>query len=169
MDKDITIKRLLFDDWQDLKTIRLDALQSDPQVFLRRYDEEVQQGSAYWQRSLTKDAIKEKAIFGLYAGSQIIGMGGIHGETDALRTARLGGAYISAPYRGQGLAHELIKARLDWGRASALYDFASVSHRKGNAASCAVIIKAGFTFAEEKSILWPDGAEDAELIYRLKL
>jgi RimJ/RimL family protein N-acetyltransferase len=169
MDKNITIKRLFLDDWPDLKAVRLAALKADPQVFLRRYDEEQQQADRYWQRSFTGEALCSKAIFGLYAGDKIIGMGGIHGEADIARAARLGGAYIAAPHRGQGLAHRLINARLDWARANALYDDVYVSHRAGNGASQAAIKKAGFSFVKETQIVWPDGVEDAELIYKLTL
>jgi|TARA_R110002126_G_scaffold3263_1_gene18411 RimJ/RimL family protein N-acetyltransferase len=169
MDQNIKIKRLGYDDWQDLKAIRLEALLNNPQVFLRRYDDEIKQDDSYWQRSFVGEAAVQKAIFGLYANGVIIGMGGIHPEADIARAARLGGAYISAPYRGRGLAHGLIKARLDWARASALHDAAYVSHRKGNAPSKAAIEKAGFALAEQKMILWPDGAEAAEYIYKLKL
>lgn len=167
--KNIDIKQLGYDDWQDLKAIRLNALQNNPQVFLRRYADEIKQDDAYWQRSFIGEDAQFKAIFGLYAQGQIMGMCGIHPEAAAQRAARLGGAYISAPYRGMGLAHKMVKARLDWARQSLLYDAVYVSHRQGNAPSQAVIAKAGFCLEREEIILWPDGVKDAELIYKLAL
>lgn len=169
MSEDIYIKRLGKEDWQDLKSIRLEALRANPDVFLRRYDEEKQQADDYWQRSFKEDAFKEKAIFGVYDQNQIIGMGGLFPEADVQRAARLGGAYISAPYRGKGIAHKLLQMRLDWAKASGLYDAAYISHRKGNAASRSVILNAGFELVEEKAIQWPDGAVDDEYIYKLEL
>lgn len=169
MSDEYKIKQLQLRDWLDLKSIRLEALQKDPAVFLRRYSDEIKQADQYWQRSFKGNAAKEKAIFALYDGNDPIGMGGIYQEQDAANSARLGGAYISSAYRGLKLAHKLLSARIDWAKASGLFNQVSVSHRIGNAASAAVISKAGFSLMEKKDIEWPDGSVDEEWIYKLDI
>jgi RimJ/RimL family protein N-acetyltransferase len=162
----IEIKQLTLENWPDLKIIRLDALNSDPSGFLSSYAADIKKPDQHWQRSFEN---AEKAIFGVYDGADIIGMGGLHPEKYTQRAARLGGGYIKQPYRGRGLGRQLLQIRIDWARASGLYDAIYVSHRQGNVASQAMINKAGFSHHKAQSIAWPDGQMDDELIYRLTL
>ena len=164
--KTIEIKRLTLENWPDLKIIRLDALKSDPLGFLSSYAVDVKKPDLHWQRSFEN---AEKAIFGVYDGTDIIGMGGLHPEKDTPRAARLGGGYIKSAYRGQGLGGQLLQIRIDWARASGLYYAVYVSHRQNNAASQAMISKAGFAHIKTQEIAWPDGRMDNEMIYRLTL
>jgi RimJ/RimL family protein N-acetyltransferase len=160
----IEIKQLALENWPDLKTIRLDALNSDPSGFLSSYAADIKKPDQHWQRSF-KNA--EMRVFGVYDGAKIIGMGGLHPEKDTPRATRLGGGYIKQAYRGRGLGGQLLQIRIDWARASGLYDEIYVSHRQGNMASQAMINKAGFSHHKTQSIAWPDGQMDDELIYRL--
>ena len=165
---DYKIKRLYMADWPDLKAIRLEALKQDPQFFLRRYEDDRLEGDAFWQKSFADAALVDRALFGLYDGNKIIGMGGVSPDQDYKNAARLGGGYISKAYRGQGLAHVLISARIDWAKANPAYDCIYLSHRRGNKPSQAVAEKAGFQYVMDKNIQWPDGQNDAEWIYVLK-
>ena len=169
MKDDFDIKRLGLADWRDLKAIRLDALKQDPQFFLRRYEDEILQGDEFWQKSFAADMQDKRAIFGVYAQSRIIGMGGVSPDNDDADGARLGGGYIAKAYRGNGFAHRLISARIAWARANPAYRSLYLSHRLGNAPSQTVALKAGFALLKQQRIQWPDGGYDDELIYRLTL
>ena len=79
---DYKIKRLYMADWPDLKAIRLEALKQDPQFFLRRYEDDRLEGDAFWQKSFADAALVDRAIFGLYDGNKIIGMGGVSPDQD---------------------------------------------------------------------------------------
>lgn len=167
MKDEFIFRQLRIEDWQDLRAIRLEGLKADPGVFLMKYEDEVQKEDAYWQRGFLGEQQQDRALFGVYKDNQIIGMGGIFPQADEARAGRLGGGYISAAYRGQGLAKQLFALRVEWAKASGFYDKLYVLHREGNKASQAIIKGAGFKYLSEDIIDWPDGSRDKEYLYHL--
>ena len=49
---DITVRELAADEWEIFKTLRLRALQEDPEAFVASYEEESQHSDEEWQLSL---------------------------------------------------------------------------------------------------------------------
>lgn len=106
--RDVEIARLGADDWRELKTIRLEALQRDPAAFSSTYADSVAWPDEHWRQrlanpgSVTLVARTEAGPIGM-AGAIF----GADGETDV---AMIFGMYVSAAYRGQGVGRMVLQA-----------------------------------------------------------
>ena len=165
---EITIKRLVEEDWEALKTIRLQALQQNSDVFLSNYDKEVQYDAARWKSNLSD---KSGATFGLFDKNKIIGVTGVFtwkgDETGETAIACM--SFIEQGYRGKGYSKLFYEARITWAREQDCFDKIRVSHRQGNEASRVANQAFGFQLINKEMIKWPDGTKDFEYNYELNL
>ena len=155
-------------DWRDYKNIRLRALKQSGHLYLTRYDEAKDRSDDFWRAQLMSEGL---AVFGLYRGRELIGLTGIcrwYGDESG-RTACLVMSFIDAAYRGRGLSSLLYEARLSWLMNNGSFDRVRVSHRRGNEASRCANRRYGFKKIKEQVINWPDGQDDVEVSYELKL
>jgi GNAT superfamily N-acetyltransferase len=159
------LERLSSAQWEEYKTIRLEALKSSPEVFGSNYARE----SAYSQEewiALLKD--ESRAIFGLYSSDSLIGLSGVVLNKDDRSVAILISSFIRAPYRGIGLSKLFYQARINWARSKSCSSV-EVSHREGNDASKAANQHFGFKYTHTRQVLWPDGVSANEVMYVLTL
>lgn len=166
--RDIKIKQLLEHDWQFAKSIRLLALQQNPDVFLSSYDEESQYEDSVWKNQLK---ITDGATFGLFDDNQIIGITGVftwRGDASG-KTAILSMSFIDSAYRGKGYSRLLYDARIAWAKQQDSFDKLRVSHREGNEASRMANQSFGFELKKQEMIDWPDGTRGFEYNYELKI
>lgn len=165
----VSLRRLLPDDWALLRDVRLLALSSDPRAFGSFFDREKDYGEDEWRRWLTGE---DSAVFGFFddAGA-IAGMTGIALREDdrMYGVAKLWGSWLRADVRGRGYAAELYRARIDWARQHPLVQTIVVSHRESNTASMKANQKHGFLYTHRKAHVWPDGAEEDQLFYELRV
>ena len=164
----VYIRQFKQDDWAELRSIRLNALQNNPTVFLSSYHESVTFPPEHWQEMLSTH---DRAIFGLFDGEKIIGVTGVvpskYSEENHVAICVM--SYIDPEYRGKGYSQLFYSARLDWARQNPLIKVVRVSHREGNIASCKANQKFGFKLVRKEMITWPDGTQDFEYIYDLVL
>jgi len=164
----LKIKKFEQDDWEDYKSIRLEALQTYPNVFLSNFDEEKLLPQSKWQDDLKDDSC---AIFGVYDDDKIVGLTAVftwRGD-DTGQTAVLAMSYRNPDYRGSGMGQMFYEARIDWAMHQPSLTKIRVSHREGNEPSRQANQKAGFKFVGKEMITWPDGQEDWEYNYELDL
>src|SRR6202051_4970706 len=111
MNAPITIRPLDPSEWRALREIRLLALRTEPGVFFAAYDGELGLGDDEWQRRI---AGAGSIIFGLFAGSDLVGITGVVADRDdpTGKTAVLVMSYIRPAYRGRGLTTLFYDARL---------------------------------------------------------
>lgn len=167
MESEITIKRLTTTDWKILREIRLDALRTNPDVFLKSVAEEEAKSPSHWT-DMVKDETSD-AIFGLYDTGQIIGLTGAFRWKDSPSdTVILGMSFIKPAYRGRNLSELLYKARIDWAWAQSGITRIIVSHREGNEASKAANQKWGFVFYGTEIITYGDGTRAKNYKYELR-
>ena len=166
--KKLLIQRLTSTDWQLYRDIRLRALGSDPRSFGSSFDRENTYSQQEWQSRLDNPDV---AVFGLFAGLEIIGVTGISvkREDPAKRWARLWGSWIDPAYRGCGYSDLLYNARLDWARAHPTIEWIEVSHRDGNETSRRANQRHGFVFTHRTPYAWADGGKEDEIFYQLRV
>jgi RimJ/RimL family protein N-acetyltransferase len=166
MNAPITIRALDASDWRALRELRLLALQTEPGVFFASYDGEVGLPEDEWQRRIAGAGC---IVFGLFAGSDLIGITGVVADRDdpSGQTAVLVMSYIRPAYRGRGLTVLLYDARLKWIASQPQFTHTIVSHRASNEASGRAIRRHGFSFIDRITRTWPDGTTEDEVRYRL--
>lgn len=164
----ISIKQINKNDWQKFRTIRLKALQSDPEVFGSHYEREKNYSKQDWIEWV---ATKTQAIFFIYDDEIPIGMTGIFipQDTVAKTTAVLWGSWIEPNYRRKGISDLMYQARIDWAKSQPEIKRIQVSHRESNVASKFANQKHGFKLIKEEDKVWHDGISEKDVIYELKL
>ncbi|MGW4652209.1 GNAT family N-acetyltransferase [Kitasatospora sp. NPDC004289] len=103
------------------------------------------------------------------AGGELLGRAALKGLTLPDGTAEV--AYWVVPAaRGRGVGPRAVEAVADWAFATAGLARLELSHAVGNAASCRVAVKTGFTLEGTRRSAWPqaDGRHDAHLHARLR-
>jgi len=155
-------------EWQRLRDLRLQALQSAPGVYALSYEECASWTDARWQSGISGAGHQ---IFGLFDGERLIGITGVFtwdGDPSG-QTALLVMSYIEPEYRGRGLSRQLYEVRLHWIRQSGRFQTVHVSHRASNEASRRANQHHGFVKTGAEPFEWPDGAIEDEIHYELKL
>ena len=163
---DIQIRRLNEDEWLVFSQIRLQALQTDPQVFGSNYQKESQFTEAEWRSRL-----KNNAVFLLCRNEMPVGMTGVSIDRDDAtgKTAILWGSWLAPPVRGRGLSNLMYQTRINWAKAQPTVERVIVSHRASNLASKRANQKHGFLLTDTKEIIWADGATEDIVSYELKI
>jgi RimJ/RimL family protein N-acetyltransferase len=167
MTVNFSIRPLEKGEWELLRKIRLEALQSHSGVYGSTYAREKEYTPTEWQDWLSQ---KGKCTFGLFDGDKLIGLTGIYTDRNDPdgKTAVLAASYIKPEYRGRGLSGLLYKTRLDWVRTQPQFEKIVVSHRADNEASRRANQAFGFRPVGTRSKTWPDGIEAEEILYELK-
>jgi len=163
----IAVRRLGPADWIPNREIRLEALTEFPGNYFTSLAEAEARSDAKWREML---ADPKMAIFGLYDSDALAGLTAIYIANDdpTGKTAGFAMSYIRPAWRGQGHAATLHKARLDWARANGMTRII-VSHRASNEPSRKAIERSGFTRTGAVLHLWPDGVEEDNVEYEMRL
>ncbi|MCW3848667.1 GNAT family N-acetyltransferase [Sphingomonas sp. LB-2] len=163
----IAVRRLTADDWRANREIRLEALAEFPGNYFTSLAEAEARSDEKWRAML---ADPKMAIFGLYDGDALAGLAAIYiaDEDPSGRTAGFAMSYIRPVWRGHGHAATLHRARLDWARANGMARVI-VSHRASNEPSRRAIERSGFTRTGATLHRWPDGIEEDNVEYELRL
>ncbi len=161
------IRQLKPEDWKDYREIRLEALRVNGEFFCPSKDN-TKFTEADWTNHLENP---NSAIFGIYKGSQIVGLTGIVRENnDANATsAQMVMSYIKKEFRGQGLSKMFYDARIAWAKSQSDIKTLVVEHRDDNFASEGAHKKFGFEYVGSSMQAWPDGQSKPALIYQLKI
>lgn len=160
-----TLQRLLPPQWEDYKSIRLEALHTNPEMFGSNYAKEVAYSQNDWLSFLENES---RAMFALYHGKSLIGLSGVTLKKDDATIAVLFASFIKSAHRGKGLSKLFYKARIDWARQKKC-GLIIVSHRVGNTLSKAANQRFGFKYTHAEEVNWPDGVRAEELMYSLEL
>jgi RimJ/RimL family protein N-acetyltransferase len=168
MSNEISLRALTPDDWRLFRSVRLQALQESPGVYFTPYESAAKLSEAAWKETLDGH---RKCVFGLFAGSELIGIAAIFTWRDdpAGHTGILAMDYVDANHRGRGLARLLYEGRITWAVTQEHLTRLVISHRKGNEASRRAMLSFGFEYQGKQIIHWPDGVDEEEWNYALDL
>lgn len=159
------LKRFYASEWESYKTIRLEALTTNPELFGSSYVNELTYSREKWISLLENES---RAIFALYHLDKLIGLTGVVLNRNNSSEAILISSFIQKLYRGMGLSKLFFQARIDWARQKNC-SVIVVSHRIGNEASKAANQRFGFSYTHSEETIWPDGTKADELMYELRL
>ncbi len=165
---EICLRPLVPVDWEVFRALRLRALSMHPGFYSGTFADAETRPPEEWQEMLDG---KGKKIFGLFDGSELIGITAVFTCRDDpdRQTGVFAMSFIEPDYRGQGYADLYYKARVDFGVRHLPWARLSVSHRADNEPSRRAILRHGFRFIGEKEKDWPDGTMMDEFMYEMNL
>jgi RimJ/RimL family protein N-acetyltransferase len=166
---DIVIRRAGESDWQELRSVRLKALLTDPSVFCSNHQTESAMSETEWKEWLRGE---DKAVFLLYEKDILIGMTGIAvmKSDPSMKTAILWGSWLEPQARGKGLSKCMYEKRIEWAKKHPSVERIVVSHRASNLSSKRANQKYGFQFTHViEDETWPDGTREDNVFYSLSV
>lgn len=161
----IALRRLQPEEWPLFRAIRIEALRDSPGNYLGSIADTEKRGDAEW-RAMLRDP--GTAVFGLFDGDAIVGLGSIFTDRDDPATALLAMSYVAPAWRGRGLTALTYGARLDWARERGFARIVT-GHRDTNIASKRAILRHGFRPIATRTLTWPDGTTGDDIDYELML
>ncbi len=161
----IAIISLSPSEWEKYKTLRLEALQSDPEAFGRSYAEEVSYTDERWQQRLD-----DNNVYSYFAevDDQLVGMVGAKiTEEDNKKVAVIMQMYVQKDQRGKGIGKLLIHKILDTLQKRS--DIVSIQLDVNTALENAVKLyqKMGFTIIKENKKKMGDGKDHKMFLMEL--
>jgi GNAT superfamily N-acetyltransferase len=160
------VRRLEPGDLEALYAIRLGALASDPDAFLRTHDEENARGLAFAARVLGDR--EGNGVFGAVGeGGALVGMVGVYREAPVKWRHRmtLWGMFVAATARGRGVGGRLVDAGIAFARDLAGIRQLHLSVEARHVAALELYRSRGFLAwgTEARSQLTQDGRELDEI------
>ncbi len=113
---DITVRALGVEEWEQYRTVRLDALQESPDAFVASLDEEKGYDEDFWRLRLQRSERLLAEVDGRTVGVASVGQSKAEGEEENPRVAELFGLWVAPDARGTGVATRLVQAGADTAR-----------------------------------------------------
>jgi ribosomal protein S18 acetylase RimI-like enzyme len=111
---EIQVIKLEPSQWNEYKTLRLRALQEEPQAFGSSYAENVSKPDSYWVERLEDVQQGKNWLVFAKEGEKLLGMmGGFRKNEDPQDTVNVIAVYVAKEARGKGVSKKLMKALLD--------------------------------------------------------
>jgi ribosomal protein S18 acetylase RimI-like enzyme len=107
----IEVRRVRADEWQELRALRLEALENAPDAFWTRYEEAVERPEEAWREWTAMPchvAVESGRLVGMVAGAS---------DSDDPSAAHLIAMYVTPAARSRGVGDALVEAQLAWARA----------------------------------------------------
>jgi ribosomal protein S18 acetylase RimI-like enzyme len=111
----ITVRRMLAEDWQNARCVRLAALADSPDAYGRSLDEEVALPDTEWQRRAIANAAGVTSC-GLLAFKDDVPCGLVVGILPHSHDAELHGLWVAENIRRRGTGSMLVHAVCAWAR-----------------------------------------------------
>jgi ribosomal protein S18 acetylase RimI-like enzyme len=111
-DRDVSVAELGSEDWRDLRTIRLEALRSEPAAYSSSYEETLAWSDEDWRRRLANDhrlhllARAQNRPIGIVGGY----LGSDEGDDSV---AVVFGMYVTREHRGKGIGRLLLTSLIE--------------------------------------------------------
>lgn len=157
-----SIRQLMENEANLYKSMRLEAIQTEPAMFRCTTPAEADLTDAQWLERI-KDP---RAVFGLFANEELVGMTSILLLNE--EEGYMGQSYIQKEHRRKGLSTLFYKIRMAWALSRQLKRL-SVSHRESNLISKAANQRFGFRYSHREPCNWLDGSTEDVLYYLLNL
>ena len=168
------VRPLAKNEWENVRTLRLEALKEYPRVYFRTYEDEAKCTDQYWQDILAE---KESCMFGLFDRDKLIGIAGVLRLENAAGVPRhedVAGVivrlYVKREYQRKGFSARLMQACIDWSIGCKAWTRLTVAHRASNEAARRLIAGLGLScFETIKNKKYPNGDVEDEYWYQIDL
>ena len=165
----IQIVKLMPEEWQLYKQIRLEALLMEPQAFSSRYENTLKKPDSDWQEGLIEVQAGEKSWL-LFAkeNDSIIGMIGAY-RSEIADVVVIVAVYVKKDKRGKGVATALMKAILAEVGRKGIFRKAQLTVNTDQLSAVALYRHFGFQIIKEKTGVMGNGNTYSEYIMEKKL
>lgn len=113
---DITVRALGEDEWEQYRSVRLNALEESPEAFVATVDEERAYDEDFWRTRMRRSQRLVAEQEGEPVGVASVGQAREEGEKDNAKVAELFGLWVTPGSRGTGVATQLVQAGADEAR-----------------------------------------------------
>jgi GNAT superfamily N-acetyltransferase len=160
---DITVRVLGEDEWEQYRSVRLDALDESPDAFAASADEERAYEEDFWRTRMRRSQRLLAEQEGTAVGVASVGQARQEGEKDNDRVAELFGLWVAPAARGTGVATQLVQAGADAARQQGR---SHLAYWVGADNGRAVAFASGFGFrpTDSRRSMRVRGAEDEDEI-----
>lgn len=162
---DITVRELAADEWEIFKTLRLRALQEDPEAFVASYEEESQHTDEVWQERMS-----QATRIGAKQGSDWVALASV-GDEDTRDDDDLGevyGIWVTPSLRGEGVARRLMEHAEQVGR-NAGYSHLAYWVNTDNGRAVAFASSIGYRPTEGRRDVVVEGQPEVEAAFMIPL
>jgi GNAT superfamily N-acetyltransferase len=142
----VEVRRVRADEWRELRALRLQALESAPDAFWTRYEDDLERPDEAWREWTSRPchvAVEGGRLVGMVAGFSDEGHPG---------TAELVAMYVTPAARGRGVGAALVEAQLAWARDER-YTRMALMVNIANAPAIALYERLGFRDTGERALL----------------
>ena len=113
---DITVRALGEDEWEQYRSVRLNALEESPEAFVATVEEERAYQEDFWRNRMRRSQRLLAQQQGAPVGVASVGQASRDGEKDNEKVAELFGLWVAPAARGTGVATQLVQAGADAAR-----------------------------------------------------
>lgn len=139
------IREVLPEEWRRLKSLRLRALEADPDAFGSTFDRERETPDAAWQEWAADGwGLGVQATLVAVEGDRWVGMGVCVVPEAETRTAKVFAMWVEPTARRQGIGQGLLDALIEWASAKKAEELL-LTVTRGNTAAMSLYERAGFT------------------------
>ena len=113
----ITVRVLQESDAEDVRRVRLQAIQEHPEAFGASYDEDASLDISVWQDRL-RNGLPNNVSFGAFIDDELVGIChlGRYNRMKSHHRFALTGMYMASTARGQGAGQALVEAAIAYAR-----------------------------------------------------
>lgn len=149
------IRRLLQEDGDQLRDVRLRALRDAPCAFSSSFDRESALGPEFWEERVAESELGEHGVvFAAVRDGKSVGMAGGFMLDDSREVAVLWGMWVDPLARRSGIAQQLVEAVAAWARDSGAGQLRlSVTDCEESRPAAALYHKIGFADTGEREPL----------------
>lgn len=161
---EVTVRRIMADEWRSYRDIRLASLLADPLSFGSTHSRELAFEDSLWMERVERGATSEShGIWIAMAGGRFIGTSGIFGEGP---TFHLWGVWVEPSQRGKHIGSRLVDIALDWVRTNHPSGQVVLGVNPGSEAALKLYFHRGFVLTGEEE---PLGHTPGETVKRMVL
>lgn len=160
---DYTCRLLTPNDWQEMKDLRLEALQKAAGLFGDSYAVYVELPDQEWQKIL-----ETRVYFGVFHHNIMVGMAALIENRDNKDEVFLSAAYVTPAHRGKKLTNVLFEHCIGYTHNSS-YNLIWCSTKQGNDAVISLCNTFGFTFSHAHPKHWPDDSHADVLYFKMAI
>jgi ribosomal protein S18 acetylase RimI-like enzyme len=164
------VRSIRASEWRQYRELRLEALKDSPLAFVEQYEESLAQPDRFWQDRVERSAAGEaSSMFVAERDGRFIGKASCFLEEEITEyvSAHIVGVYVTARFRGQGVAEAVVTGVIQWAKQERRADRIRLFVMETNDRAAAFYRRIGFVPTGATMAYPPDPAyTEHEMEYR---